>query len=369
MTTLYKKDSKGKLRYWEVKTFGSTYWYEYGLDGGKRTSTKPKQCYPKNLGKVNETTAEQQAELEAAAEAEKKKKEGWIEDRFKAMDQTLLGPMLAQTYKGQTLDFPVYVQSKLDGIRAIVSKQGALSRKNRQHGAAGQMIYELVKPVFDQHPTLVLDGELYNHYLCDEFQTITSLVRKEKPNAEEMERIRKLVQFHFYDAYFTDQTHLPFTRRFDKAIEILAEYKLGDMIQPVPYIQADSESEIEDLHKDDMLCGYEGSMIRTNSPYDFNKRSKFLLKYKKFTTEEFRVEAVEEGDGQWTGAVKAFHCHEESTGIRFKCGVRGPYDVLRDLLLSGQVPDWATVRYFNRTDDHKPRFPVAVDYGTGERDD
>jgi hypothetical protein len=42
---------------------------------------------------------------------------------------------------------------------------------------------------------------------------------------------------------------------------------------------------------------------------------------------------------------------------------------MKTLLESKVIPDWATLWYFGLTPDGVPRFPVVVDYGTGERTD
>ena len=45
--------------------------------------------------------------------------------------------------------------------------------------------------MFKQNPWLVLDGELYNHDLRDDFEKIISLVRKQKPTDDDRKEARK----------------------------------------------------------------------------------------------------------------------------------------------------------------------------------
>ena len=113
--------------------------------------------------------------------------------------------------------------------------------------------------------------------------------------------------------------------------------------------------------------GYEGQMVRNDTPYEF-KRSKNLLKRKEFITEEFRVVEVLEGSGNWAGYAKRFVL-EMADGTQFGSNVRGSQDQLRALLHADEQPTWATCRYFELTPDGVPRFPVVIDYGVGERDD
>ena len=68
--------------------------------------------------------------------------------------------------------------------------------------------------------------------------------------------------------------------------------------------------------------GYEGQMIRQNTPYE-GKRTKSLLKRKEFITEEYKVVKVIEGQGAWTGYAKRFILALPD-GTEFGSGVRGP---------------------------------------------
>ena len=66
--------------------------------------------------------------------------------------------------------------------------------------AQHEHILEDLKPFFDTYPEdAILDGELYNHDLRDDFEKIISLVRKQKPTADDRAESKKLVQFHCYD--------------------------------------------------------------------------------------------------------------------------------------------------------------------------
>ena len=51
----------------------------------------------------------------------------------------------------------------------------------------------------EMNPDAILDGELYNHRLRDNFNKIVSLVRKQTPNKSELIESKELIQFHWYD--------------------------------------------------------------------------------------------------------------------------------------------------------------------------
>jgi len=108
-------------------------------------------------------------------------------------------------------------------------------------------------------------------------------------------------------------------------------------------------------------------MVRLDSPYEL-KRSKSLLKRKEFVDEEFPVIRVEEGEGNWAGAVKRFVIQLPNGNIA-QPHPRGSRESMKALWESGKTPDWAKVRYQNYTPDGVLRFPTVLDYGYGERND
>ena len=114
--------------------------------------------------------------------------------------------------------------------------------------------------------------------------------------------------------------------------------------------------------------GFEGQMIRLDAVYQQNKRSKSLIKRKEFLTDEYDVIRVEEGKGNWAGHIKRF-VMQTANGQEFGAGVRGTQEVLSKMFQNGDTPTWCTLRYFAPTPDGIPRFPVVIDWGTGQRED
>lgn len=69
---LYHQAKSGKIHVWRVWTEGDTIVTEHGqVDGEKLTARK--RATPKNVGRSNETTAEEQARLEAKSMWQKKR--------------------------------------------------------------------------------------------------------------------------------------------------------------------------------------------------------------------------------------------------------------------------------------------------------
>ena len=117
---IYKKDSKGKLRFLDISVDGSTIVQVSGLIDGAHV-TNVSQCEGKNIGRSNETTPEEQAELEADAKIVKKLKEGYYITKVKAMNEIVILPMLAKVFgkEEKKVTYPCYAQPKLDGMRGL----------------------------------------------------------------------------------------------------------------------------------------------------------------------------------------------------------------------------------------------------------
>ena len=132
-------------------------------------------------------------------------------------------PMLAHKFDINRVDYTqpegYYIQPKLDGVRCLIYLEQdtvvAYSRNNKQFMNI-RHIEMALKPFFKQHPDVVLDGELYNHKLKNDFEKIISLVRKQKPTEEDRLNAQHLIQFHVYDYYSMDSHYESYkTRMFN----------------------------------------------------------------------------------------------------------------------------------------------------------
>ena len=129
-----------------------------------------------------------------------------------------LKPMLAHKYDNSRVDWsqPVYIQPKLDGVRCLFTKHGAYSRTGKKFMNLAHIELALIS-FFKEQPDVVLDGELYNHKLKRDFEKIISLVRKQKPTADDRLDAQHLVQFHVYD-YFDGVMYDSYDTRRDQLI-------------------------------------------------------------------------------------------------------------------------------------------------------
>ena len=364
LPTLYKRDTNGNIRELTVEysngVLNATRTIA-GIKDGKLVTSGWKDATGKNTGKANATTDAEQAQKEAYAMWDKKVEKEYFEDISKVDTYDKFKPQLAHDYTKRPQPSGIS-QPKLDGIRCIARIDGLYTRAGKEITTCPHIVVAL-KPFFDVYPDIILDGELYNHELKDNFNKITSLVRKVKPSEEELYETMDLVEYHVYDCFDPKDTDKLFLDRISLLPKVIHHAK----VIHVPTEVCDDQEALDKLYSEYTEDGYEGQMVRNNAPYD-NKRSKNLLKRKEFITEEFDVVEVLEGSGNWSGYAKHFEL-ELGDGRTFRSGVRGNQAALKDLLEQEVKPNWVTVRYFEKSPDGVPRFPVVIDWGVGVRND
>jgi len=386
LQTLYKIDTQGRLREWTINIDGDKYYAVKGLVEGKKTQDKPTLATPKNVGRANETTGESQARFEAQARWQKKLDSGYAKSKLDANKKKFFEPMLAQNYKDRLgeLSYPVYSQPKLDGIRCIVRKEDdeviGRSRKGKVIECIPHILHSL-KGFFMAYPNAVLDGELYNHEYKEDFNKITSLVRKQKPvrsakqtdkafakkEQEFKERLaesEEKLQYWVYDLPVLNSMiseRVTFGIRFD---ELASKIMTKNYVIIVDTAEAYSPRALDALYNQYLEAGYEGQMVRKNASYECSKRSKSLLKRKEFIDSEYRVLDIDAGNGNRTGTAKHLVCYCEKTKQTFNSNIKGSHEYLKEILDNRReyIGKLATIKYFQLTPDGIPRFPYAIGF-------
>ena len=276
----------------------------------------------------------------------------------------MIKPMLAHKVDDRRIDFsePVFIQPKLDGVRCIFTKDGAYSRTGKQFHNLRHIELRLER-FFKAQPNAVLDGELYNHALRDDFEQIISLVRKQKPTDEDRRNAQHLIQYHVYDIIAEGPSYE------DRLNWLLSSINLWcNVVIPVETHKVNKYEEAANMHYDGFLKqGYEGSILRLNGPYE-QKRSYNLQKFKDFSDDEATIIGYEAGKGKRTGTLGKFFMMDDQ-GIEFGCppGKGFNYKDLANIL--NNVHDYigkrATFTYFERTkagNYRHPQFKCIRDY-------
>lgn len=387
LATLYKKTNTGAIQFWDIwvepDTQGAAIWTKYGQVGtDSPQTTKDLITKGKNVGKKNETTAGQQADAEAQAKWEKQKKKGYVDSLAGAqndeLDELIEGgeePMLAEAYmdviydqrpghendpptyvktkEAKKIQFPVFTQPKLDGIRCIAIIKGGevtlWSRTRKRINSVPHIVQELEAAFENQD--IILDGELYNHDMKSDFEKIVSLVRQKEPGEG-----HEVVQYHIYDTINSD----PFKLRYVKLVRLFNLFEFY-ALKLVPTAVEKTEEEVIKRFEQHVKTGYEGAMLRNVESDYAQRRSMDLQKMKPFIDDDFLITGVTEGRGKMAG-LAIFTCAAKN-GNPFEVKLKGELESLRKYMTDESL--WKgkklTVRYFGLTNKEKvPRFPVGI---------
>jgi len=270
--------------------------------------------------------------------------------------------MLAYPVSSKPIDYdkPVFIQPKLDGVRCVIQGEKcyngnydvvAYSRTGKEWKNINHILSEL-KPFFQKYPNVILDGELYNHDLKDDFEKIISLVRKTKPTDEDRLESSEMVQFHCYD---TIMKHMSY---HDRALFLVSNLKVSNSIKFLPPISVDCEERAKLYHQDNLGAGYEGSIVRINDVYKCG-RSWSLRKFKDFHDSEARLINWVEGKGKRIGTIGKFVA-VDADGNEFGMPVMDKFEYLQNNFkeMQGWVGKTATFTYFERTKAGSYRHPL-----------
>ena len=272
----------------------------------------------------------------------------------------MIQPMLAYKVGKKEVDWSekVFMQPKLDGVRCVISKDGAYSRTGKEWLNIHHITANL-EPFFEKYPDVILDGELYNHELKDDFEKIISLVRKTKPQEGDRVESAGYVQFHCYD--YIPGPALRQAKFSSRIVWLEAELPVSYCVKFVSTYEVNKYEEALNLHTDGFLAnGYEGSILRLDRPYEC-KRSYNLQKFKDFHDTEATIIGYETGKGKFTGLIGKFIMQDDD-GVEFGCPIGKGYnfDDRRDILnnVHDYIGQRATFTYFERTKAGSYRHPL-----------
>lgn len=354
MTTLYKRDSVGKIRVLNISTEGADLVQESGiLDGGLVINRKT--CKGKNIGKSNETTPESQAISEMESKITEKLKEDYFRTIEEAQTVVVVLPMLAKSFDdyGKKIVWGielVFMQPKLDGMRAL-GTTGPNATLTSREGSRIETMDHILAELRLLPEGFILDGELYAH--GKSFQENMRLIKKVRPGETEQ------VNYHLYD--------LVSTETFIKRYEALSIVVCGEHLKLVDTERIVNLAQLHRGHALNLNEGFEGSIVRWGSvPYKINGRSENLLKYKDFKDIALPILDIIPSDARpdwgqaiyfWDGA-KGHPIGDNILGS----GMKLSHDERKEWLINKQnyIGKTAELRFFEYSESGVPRFPVTV---------
>ncbi len=416
-TILYKKNSKGKLLIWEIdhkRSYGNI---ELVVKTGEYYGNKVLHYKPvkaKNIGKANETSIPQQAELMTKALILGQRKYGYksLEDLDISTDLLILGdeklftntillklpddatdldnmlkPMLAAGYfrtkkdwvdpdgklwkdrkyyylqnpykpkeKGAVVaKFPMGGQAKINGVRCSVYLEDEEVKMKSKEGE--QYVVEHIIDWFSERLELFTDANgkaiVYDGELYihnEKLQYIRSAVVKPNLNTPS-------VTYQVYDIavpIYTNKT------RIQQLKVLLAEAimnEINDVYCPIKYVKTlliknDASAQIA---TDTFIeQGYEGMILRNlDAPYQFGKRTVNMLKLKRLMHGEFEITGVSSQDVD--PELGLYNCITKN-GVEFNVTPTEDEDYKRMILLMPHlvVNKLLTCAFYEYTDNDIP---------------
>ena len=272
-------------------------------------------------------------------------------------------PMLAQKFDSNRICFEtqeVYIQPKLDGIRCIFTKDGAYSRVGNQFMNLEHIELKL-NMFFKNNPDAILDGELYNHTLKNDFEKIVSLVKKKKPTQKDKVDAQTMIQYHIYDLIPAKPSmNRVYKERYKVLTKEFKKKKYDRMVELVKTYTVINYDEAIKYQKSFLKQGYEGAILRKNGLYK-QKRAWELQKMKDFHDTEATIVGYEIGKGKRKGTLGKFLMQDDE-GVEFGCppGKGYTYKDMKNMLenIDDYIGQRATFTYFQRTKAGSYRHPL-----------
>lgn len=274
--------------------------------------------------------------------------------------------MLAGKVDLAQLKYPCFVSPKLDGIRAVITDKGVMSRNKKL------IPNTTVQKMFCRSQLVGIDGELIagSPTSPNVFRDTTSIVMSEDKPADS-------VVFHAFDCI----ADLDFQHRFAELNSRSRAVRHDNLAVVLQHLIVNEEQLLR-AEADAVHAGYEGVMVRSiDGPYKHGRsttREGYLLKLKRFEDSEACVIGYEELQhnenakdaygkrtthkagkvaGGVLGAIVVVDCKsgvEFSIGSGFTATERTELWALRDTL-KNRI---ARYKFFPTGSKERPRFPV-----------
>jgi ATP-dependent DNA ligase len=320
LPTLYLRSRDGAIVQWAVTTDEDVVIVHHGKVGGKLSSLRDR-VRSTNEGRANARVGAAQAEFEAQAAWEKKRKEGYSTSMEEARDALILMPMLAhpimKTVTRQKkkmkimrdVKYPMLAQRKYNGLRCmciwsdgspLFGMPAGIYFRSRE-GVEWKTLGHIEAAVREfAEPGMILDGEIYLHGVP--LQIIGSRIHRLQPETAQLQYVlydlpicpegksaqvrNTALQKRYWEWSHKRCDALAFAA--DEENQGLATAALPLQVAPTWIVTDDADMRVK--LRVSLLAGYEGLILRQmDREYEFNERCDGLLKVKLFTDTEFLV--------------------------------------------------------------------------------
>lgn len=306
-----------------------------GLINGKLTLSASYILSGKNIGKKNQTNQFTQALRDGLTKYNKRNShnEHIVKDETSNLNIIRYRPMLVQKEKDQKepLNFNdgIVVQYKFDGVHFVMSYENgnvALYSRQLKDIPGFDEMRKLFIPVFEKYPTIRIDGEIYKH--GKDLQEISGCVRSSTANCDD-------ISFYIFDMFIPCEVKspdCPDPKKENNQLyvdrRILTEKIYNKYLSKYPNITlvdnfpVKNYDDIARIFDEAISKNYEGIIIRKlNKPYRYsnkNYHSNYLLKRKKFETEEFPISGFDKGEKGLANGAIMWKCTNNYEGSKLK---------------------------------------------------
>lgn len=286
---------------------------------------------------------------------------------------------LATKYEPKFCDFDSetwYASRKLDGVRCIIRKEGdnvtAYSRQGNEFTTL-QKVLDDVRLIGDEiswHKDFVLDGEicLMDENGNEDFQGIMKQIKRKDHTIENPKYI--IFDCMSIEEFDSKQGDVKLSERLDRLPDEDGVFSDAKTLSILPQIKVKDIEHLSDMITKADQSGYEGVMLRKDSEYE-GKRSKNLLKCKKFFDAEYEVLDIDFDDHRvirngrevvmpmLANVIIEHKGYKVAVGSGWSQEQRIKYQANPELLMGKTI----TVQYFEETKNHDGgislRFPTV----------
>lgn len=260
--------------------------------------------------------------------------------------------MAAMKYDKKRITYPVYVDTKLDGIRCIVdiNKEKLFSRNGKEFKNYPFIMKELKE--LNLHTNSRIDGEI----IMGDFQNIMRTVSRK----DEGVKLAKDAIYNIFDLIIMNKKFQERLYFLNKIKQKIKEKKLKHL-KVVKGIKIENEKELLKFYAEQLKNNYEGIIIKNLDSFYEYKRSYAWMKMKSEKTEDLIIQSVKEGTGKYKNNLGALICILPKIGFvnvgsGFTDEERKKYWKKKNELLG----EYVEVKYQEKTKDGSLRFPVFM---------
>jgi len=198
---------------------------------------------------------------------------------------------LATKYEPKFCDFEneVWLGSrKLDGVRCLIRKEGNKVTAYSRQGNEFTTLQKVIDDVSMMPNDFVLDGEicLMDENDNEDFQGIMKQIKRKDHTIKNPKYI--IFDYLTLEEFDTKESDIKLSDRLDRLPLHRYVHEWSNTLSILEQINIDNEQQLSEMIADADANGYEGVMLRKDVGYE-GKRSKNLLKCKKFFDAEYKV--------------------------------------------------------------------------------